>query len=96
MVMLGQNARFDEFRERLEAEGYTLKPLFEATSNRRQRNKQTDVRCFAVVGSGERPAVGTLIAVDYGPDGFGLYFESSSANFGDDIATITGKPARVR
>lgn len=84
-----QNERFNELRKKLEAEGVILRPMWEAESNRRQRDG-TDIWCFAVIGAPDGGYRGTVVVIDYGKNGFGLYYEAETAAIDDDVAKIMG------
>lgn len=81
-------SRFDTFRAKLEAEGYDLRPLRSGTVGERP------ARLYAVGrDQHERPLpkTGTIIVLDYGEDGFGLYTEAPGLSLDESItAIITG------
>jgi hypothetical protein len=84
-----QNPRFDEFRDKLEARGYSLRALWGGKSHPDERYE--DVTCYNVLGV-KRPAVGTIVVRHYdeGRNGFGLWFESPNVEIAKDIESIIG------
>lgn len=83
-----KNERFEQFRAQLEERGFTLRPLWGGKSH--PDNRYEDVTCYSVLGSSDRPAVGTVVIRHYdeGRNGFGIWFESQSAEISADVETI--------
>lgn len=83
-----KNPRFEEFRDKLEARGYSLRALWGGKSHPDERYE--DVTCYSVLSSGERPAIGTIVIRHYdeGRNGFGIWFESQSDEIARDVETI--------
>lgn len=83
-----KNERFEQFRAQLEERGYSLRPLWGGKSHPDERYE--DVTCYSVLSSGERPAIGTFVIRHYdeGRNGFGIWFESQSAEISADVETI--------
>lgn len=85
-----KNERFEQFRTQLEKRGYSLRALWGGKSHPDERYE--DVTCYSVLSSGERPAIGTIVIRHYdeGRAGFGIWFESRSAEISQDVETIIG------
>lgn len=92
---LFSNKRFSAFRSRLEGDGFTLKLLWSAktghyNSDTGKPYRYDNLGFFAVCGP-RKPKVTTFITVSYGKDGFGLWLDSCTNNFDDDVAAIVGQ-----
>ena len=104
--MFEHNKPFEQFRDKLNARGVFLRFMWEACSGIKRRDnsqppagvtkrqwgelgtKRPDVAMVSFYG--ERTAVGTAILVDYGEDGFGVWFEPKTNNIDDAVAAIIG------
>lgn len=88
-----RNERFENFRAQLEAQGYSLRPLWGGKSHPAERYE--DVTCYNVLTQDSqtaRPAIGTIIIRHYdeGRNGYGIWFESRSAEISKDVERIIG------
>jgi hypothetical protein len=85
-----RNPRFEEFRDKLEERGYSLRALWGGKSHPDERYE--DVTCYSVLSASSRPQVGTIIVRHYdeGRNGFGLWFESPNAEISKDVESIIG------
>lgn len=87
-----KNERFEQFRAQLDERGFLLRALWGGKSHPDERYE--DVTCYSILSTGdERPAIGTIVIRHYdeGRNGFGIWFESRSAEIAADVRTIIGE-----
>lgn len=86
---LSDNPRFVRLRELLEAEGFSLRCLWQARTSRHDRSfRFPDVELYQVIGADSAPSVATFVVQDHGDDGISIWFDSHSARIEQDVRTI--------
>lgn len=94
--MLHGNVQVGILKDLLLNEGYALKSHWYASRDIMGRSYK-DVICALVQPlDGKDPAAGrSVIIIDHGPDGFGLYVEASSNRIEENVRQIIGRLATV-
>lgn len=86
--MFEKNEQFQRFKTELESRGISLRLIWSAKTD--NIAKYDNVVMYQVIGGGKN-APKTIIARDYGDNGFGIWYEPRDARFSEDVKILTGE-----